>query len=294
MLNGASPITSGATITPGPSDQTITITEGYNAARTLVIGSASSSSTGAVTSGSATISSVSYAFNSSTGKFDITGSADVSAPTVNTAGYISGTIGTLNANTDGAQLSSTVNKIAIQANLSGTGTKTPTITKNSNTNIAEAGAATTTQPASGYYVAVSSAANTGTVAATATVTSAGYGTTTSGQYTTTPSSNLTVGAAASAVTYIPIDGATFANAATSGTTYTDISTSAPVLVSGDYLYINAGYVANSKISLAKLVPDGASATLTGSYILSGYSAYDNNGALVAGTIGTYDGTYTIV
>jgi len=66
------------------------------------------------------------------------------------------------------------------------------------------------------------------------------------------------------------------------------------LVSGDYLYINAGYVENSKISLAQLVPDGASATLTGDYILSGYSAYDNSGALVAGTIGTYDGTYTIV
>ena len=248
---------------------------------------------GAVTSGSATITSTSIAYNSSTGKYSITGSADVSAPTF-TEGYIASNVGTKNSNSDGAQLSSTLDKIAIQANLSGTGTKTPSITKNNNTNIAEAGAATTTQPASGYYVAVSSAANTGTVAATAIVTSAGYGTTTSGQYTTTPSSNLTVGAAASAVTYIPISGATFANAATSGTTYTDISNSAPVLVSGDYLYINAGYVENSKISLAQLVPDGASASLTGDYILSGYSAYDDNGALVAGTIGTYGGNYTIV
>ena len=248
---------------------------------------------GTVTSGTASITSTSIAYNSSTGKYSITGSADVSAPTF-TEGYIASNVGTKNAKTGGAQLNGTLNKIAIQANLSGTGTKTPSITKNSNTNIAEAGAATTTQPADGYYVAVSSAANTGTVAATATVTSAGYGTTTSGQYTTTPSSNLTVGAAASAVTYIPISGATFANAATSGTTYTDISNSAPVLVSGDYLYINAGYVENSKISLAQLVPDGASASLTGDYILSGYSAYDNNGALVAGTIGTYDGNYTIV
>lgn len=248
---------------------------------------------GTITSGSATITSTSIAYNSSTGKYSITGSADVSAPTF-TEGYIASNVGTKNSNSDGAQLNGTLNKIAIQANLSGTGTKTPSITKNNNTNIAEAGAATTTQPASGYYVAVSSAANTGTVAATATVTSAGYGTTTSGQYTTTPSSNLTVGAAASAVTYIPISDATFANAATSGTTYTDISSSAPVLISGDYLYINAGYVANSKISLAQLVPDGASATLTGDYILSGYSAYDNSGVLVAGTIGTYDGTYTIV
>lgn len=248
---------------------------------------------GTVTSGTASITSTSIDYNSSTGKYNITGSADVSAPTF-TEGYIASNVGTKNINSDGARLSSTLDKIAIQANLSGTGIKTPSITKNSNTNIAEAGAATTTQPAGGYYVAVSSAANTGTVTATATVTSAGYGTTTSGQYTTTPSSDLTVGAAASDVTYIPISGATFANAATSGTTYTDISNSAPVLISGDYLYINAGYVANSKISLAQLVPDGASATLTGDYILSGYSAYDNNGALVSGTIGTYDGNYTIV
>lgn len=91
-----------------------------------------------------------------------------------------------------------------------------------------------------------------------------------------------------------IAAATFSNTATANVTYVDISntTSAPVLTSGDYLYINKGYVDNLKISLAKLVPDGASASLTGAYILSGYSAYDNTGALVAGAILTYDGTYT--
>jgi hypothetical protein len=50
------------------------------------------------------------------------------------------------------------------------------------------------------------------------------------------------------------------NSAQTGVTYTDISTTtnAPVLVSGDFLYINAGYFTNQKISLAKLVPDVAS------------------------------------
>lgn len=455
MLNGQSPVASGSTVTPGPSEQTITITEGYNSARTLVIGSASSSSPGSVTSGSATISSLSYAYDSSGQQFNITGTADVSAPTVGTAGYVSGSVGTLNANTGGASVVATVDeislavglsgattarkptlskqsisisgvtdaangsatatapssgayvairsaantetitatpsvysagygttsnynvnanatatvgaaqsdiyyvpikvgtitsgtasitstsiaynstsgkfditgsanvsaptftegyiatnvgtkngktngatlsdeldKIAIGASISGTGTFTPSIVKHSNTNITTAGSATTSQPASGYYVAVNSAASTGTVTATPSVTTAGYGTTTSGQYTAT-TDTLTVGASASSTTYIPIGSATLANTATSGTTYTDTSSTAPVLISGSYLFINEGYISNQKISLAQLVPDGASASLSGDYILSGYSAYDSDGALVAGSIQTYDGSYTI-
>ena len=85
-----------------------------------------------------------------------------------------------------------------------------------------------------------------------------------------------------------IGAATFANEGTSGTTYVDISstTSAPVLVAGDYLYINKGYTDNLKISLARLVPDGSDVKGHGEYILSGHSAYDNDGTLVAGTIQT--------
>jgi len=92
-----------------------------------------------------------------------------------------------------------------------------------------------------------------------------------------------------------LDNATFANSATSGETYVDISgtTAAPVLVSGDYLYINEGWTDNLKISLAKLVPDGSDVKGHSEYILSGHSAYDDDGALVAGSIQTYDGTYTI-
>ncbi len=80
--------------------------------------------------------------------------------------------------------------------------------------------------------------------------------------------------------------ATFTNTAESGVTYVDISgtTDAPVLVSGGFLYINKGWTDDLKISLAKLVPDGASAGLASNKILSGYSAYDNNGTLIAGSI----------
>ena len=89
--------------------------------------------------------------------------------------------------------------------------------------------------------------------------------------------------------------ATFANEATSGQSYVDISatTAAPVLVSNDYLYINKGWTDNLKISLARLVPDGSDVKGHGEYILSGHSAYDDDGVLVAGSIPTYAGAYTV-
>ena len=270
-------------------DEATTVSVGSNAAAATYV----SIKAGAIKSGTATISTATVAYNSTNSNFDLTGKATISAPTITTEGYIASNIGTKSSNTDGATLAATLPKIAIQANLSGTGTKAPAISKNSATNIDAAGTATTTKPSSGYYIAVSSPANTGTVAATATVKTAGYGTTTSGQYTTSNSSNLTVGAAASAVTYVPITTTTFANSGTSGTTYTDISSTTPALISGDFLYINEGYTPAVKISLAKLVPDASGDNAPANYILAGYTAYDNAGALVVGTMQTYDGSYTI-
>ena len=89
--------------------------------------------------------------------------------------------------------------------------------------------------------------------------------------------------------------ATFANTATSGTTYVDISatTSAPVLVENDYLYINEGWTDALKISLAKLVPDGSDVKGHSEYILSGHSARDDDGTLIAGSIPTYAGAYVV-
>ena len=89
LKNGTTAINSGATVNPTNSSQTINISEGYNAARTVVFGPISAGPKGAVTSGSATIDTLSYTYISDNGNFRITGSADVSAPTVNTAGYIS-------------------------------------------------------------------------------------------------------------------------------------------------------------------------------------------------------------
>ena len=81
----------------------------------------------------------------------------------------------------------------------------------------------------------------------------------------------------------------FGNQPASGkqaSSYTTIDDEAPVLISGDYLYVNEGYRGNVKISLSKLVPDGSDVAGHGDYILKGHSAYDNAGTLVAGTIET--------
>lgn len=100
------------------------------------------------------------------------------------------------------------------------------------------------------------------------------------------------------ITGSTIPAATFTNTPTSPKTansYVNISntSAAPVLVAGDYLYINAGYTDDLRISLARLVPDGSDVKGHSEYILSGHSAYDNDGVLVAGSIQTYDGSYTV-
>lgn len=86
---------------------------------------------------------------------------------------------------------------------------------------------------------------------------------------------------------VVVSSAVFSNSGTTGVTYYDISDSAPVLISGDYLYIDAGYVSNQKISLAKLVPDEANIDTKGSdTMLEGTIAYDKDGNKVTGTLKT--------
>lgn len=244
---------------------------------------------GTVASSTAEIDSVSVAYDSEGGNFNVTGSANIPAPTVSTAGYVGNGVGTTTGATDGATVDANIAKIGIAADITGTGTFKPAISKNAATNVS-ADNATTTQPASGHYVAVQSAANTGSVSAAASVSSAGYGDTT---HYTASGDSLTVGAEQSDVTYVPITSGTLANAETSGQTYTDLSSSGPVLISGSYLFINKGYFDNCKVSLARLVPDAASQNLAADKMLEGFSAYNNDGTLITGTIPTYTGSYTI-
>ena len=265
-----------------------TINVGSNAAADLYV----PITEGTVAAQGATISSVTPAYNSTAGNFDVTGSANIPAPTASTAGYVGGGAGTLSGLANGATVAASLAKVAIGATISGGDAVTPVISKTGGN--VDASAATTTQPSSGFYVTVNTAADSSSVTAAAAVTSAGYGTTTSGQYTTAGDSK-TVTVNAAGATYIPITAGSLANSASNGTTYADLSSSAPVIPSDGYLYINEGYYADSKISLARLVPDDATITYaTGAgYMLSGQSAYDSEGKLVVGTIQTYDGSYTI-
>ena len=294
LKNGTTTISSGTTITPNSSSQTINISEGYNAARTVIIGTQESGQKATVTSGSASISSLTIAYNTNADNYTVTGSANVSAPTIETAGFVSSTAGTKNANNGGATVSTTLTPVGLGAALSAQSLKkTPSIAKHSDTNISSAGTVTTTKPSSGYYIAVKSDENSDWVQATPTILTVGYCDGIEGHYVSTPSESKLYGANASATTYIPLTQATFANAATSGTTYTDISSTGPILVSGSYLFINEGYTPATKISLARLVPDASGTNAAAQYIVSGYTAFDNDGTLIVGTMQIYDGTYTI-
>lgn len=87
--------------------------------------------------------------------------------------------------------------------------------------------------------------------------------------------------------YYTIPETSFGNTEVSGKTYEDIDAKAPVLVEGGYLYIGEGYIKDSKISLAKLVPDHGTLPVVDAkseWMYKGYTAYDNDGKLIAGTM----------
>lgn len=130
------------------------------------------------------------------------------------------------------------------------------------------GAKATTAPESGFYVKASAAGG-------ASVATAGW------VDETTPSVSV------NGDSYYPIDAATLANAGTANKVYAEEA--GPVLVSGDYLYINKGYIGDTKIPLADLVPNEANVTAgvdgNSNLIYKTISVYDKDGALIAGTMG---------
>ena len=130
------------------------------------------------------------------------------------------------------------------------------------------GAKATTAPESGFYVKASAAGG-------ASVATAGW------VDETTPSVSV------NGDSYYPIDAATLANAGTANKVYAEEA--GPVLVSGDYLYINKGYIGDTKIPLADLVPNEANVTAgkdgNSNLIYKTVSVYDKDGALIAGTMG---------
>lgn len=84
--------------------------------------------------------------------------------------------------------------------------------------------------------------------------------------------------------YYTIDSVSLSNTKTEGKEYAEVN--APVLISGSGLYINEGYIENTYIPLADLVPDEANviADENSHLIYKTVSVYDKDGNLVAGTM----------
>lgn len=223
-------------------------------------------------SATATVTGLTYTYNSSNDNFTVAHSAQASAtvsvqPSVNTAGYISSSEGTKTANnvTAYGQVAATVAKVGTGVDITGTTTKQPSISRTPKSSgdtwtDAASGAATTTKPTSGVYVQVNSAANTGTLTATPKVTSAGYGTTSNyGAIAGT----ATVGASASAATYVPITTVTLPTSASSSATsgYTSKATIGRS-TSAQYINIPPGYNATGGYYTISAVATGTAGTPT--------------------------------
>ena len=180
---------------------------------------------------------------------------------VKNEGFVDSTDAVTIAGSSAPQASKTVYIKA--GSLSGSGTASAT-----GGNGVALGAKSTTAPESGFYVKASAAGG-------ASVATAGW------VDETTPSVSV------NGDSYYPIDAATLANTGTADKVYTEET--GPVLVSGDYLYINKGYIGDTKIPLADLVPNEAnvSAAVDGNshLIYNTVSVYDKDGVLVAGTMG---------
>ena len=205
------------------SGATVTAPAGYyaeSASRSISSGSISASATG-----SATVSSLSLAYDSTNGDFDVSGSSSISGTataTVGTAGYVSS--GATGSTTGTATVSANIPKIVGTTEFSGTTTFTPAINRTTTTatgatNVGT-GSASTTKPSSGYFVSVKSNANTGTITATPTVSTSGYGTSSNHEIA---ANSTTVGANASSETYITVSGGSATTPTTSITANPTIS-----------------------------------------------------------------------
>lgn len=308
-------VNSGYGVTAGTSEITVDITEGYNSARTIKINpissgvSASATVTATAQANTPTIARTSTTVTSATNVG--TASATTSAPT---SGYFVSIQATAPA-TD-LQVSTTITTAGYLHEVSQIVTSAYTTQKVGSIYYLPitAGAATsnfTNNNISDYFTNGTTADFNISITPNYSITTSGYlsevsnnsGTTTYYKIKTTSisSSNTTVTSSGGIYTATrgkltwntgwissgTISAATFANTATSGISYVDISSTsdAPILTNG-VLYINKGYVDNISITLGKLIPD----TITNKtyapaeYIRSGYAAYGADGQVIAGTM----------
>lgn len=163
------------------------------------------------------------------------------------------------------------------------------------------GTGTSTQPTSGKYIKVTGAGQ-------VKVNTAGYLAANTNKWSTaanyyypiatatfTKSGNTITASGAGWVdqgqTIGTIDAGSLANTASSGKTYTEV-TSPAILTSNGYLYINSGYFNDTKISLGTLIPDSATNDVVSAVLREGYEAFDTDGNRIIGGLTTYTGEYT--
>lgn len=206
LKQGSSTVASGTVINPTASQQTIDITAGYNAARSIKIGPISDGPSAVVQSGTASLGALTYTYDSSAVKFNISGTATIAEPDASTAGYISNSVGTRSGNSN--TVTQTVDVVTVGSETTGTFTKAkPSIVrtaKSGGTWIDASSGSEVSSPTSGQvYVQVDAAAASATLVTRGKVTAAGYGTTSNFKRTST---NLStdVGSQAADTKYIPI------------------------------------------------------------------------------------------
>lgn len=248
------------------SGSTITIPAGYyatNVTKSITTGVITASATG-----SSTIETLSYSYDSTNDEFDITGSASITGTataSVTTAGYVD--TGATGSTSGTASVNASIPKILGAVSITGTAKVTPSISRTNTTatgatNVGT-GTATTSAPSSGYFVSVQSAAAANTVTATPTITTDGYGTS---DYHGISSDTLSVGANASSVTYITVP------SGSASTPATTITVNPTVTLNPSTGLVTASYSGSQSVT----------PTVSAGYVTSG----------TAGTIST-DGSNTL-
>jgi len=84
---------------------------------------------------------------------------------------------------------------------------------------------------------------------------------------------------------VNVTAASLANTETSGQTYTENTADATIIPAGGALYINKGWINNTKITLGHMIPDDTGYTNAGvAHIRNGFEAYDTEGNKLIGTM----------
>ena len=200
------------TITPTASDQVVMNRNEFLVANHIIVKSASSGPKGALTA-SSVLSGANFTptltYNSTAGTYSYGGSNTVTGTAyanVSTVGYVDTSNNKSASNTKAIYATGTLARTNVSTTVTGS-SRTPVIrlgTVPSGVTNAANGAATTTKPSSGVYVVVNSPANTATVTATISGATAGYS---DGTNYIKTQGTASLGAAASAETYIPINAA---------------------------------------------------------------------------------------